>query len=50
MLIGMSPFKALYGYDTLTFSDMVFGDIRDPKATDWVEESQESLNLLKDNL
>ena len=29
---------------------MVFGDSRDPKAKDWVEESQEILKLLKDNL
>ena len=29
---------------------MIFGDIRAPKAKDWVEESQEILKLLKDNL
>ena len=50
MSIGMSPFRALYGYDALTFSDMIFGDSRAPKAKDWVEESQEILKLLKDNL
>ena len=50
MSIGMSPFKALYGYDALTFSDMIFGDSRAPKDKYWVEESQEILNLLKDNL
>ena len=50
MSIGMSPFRELYGYDALTFSDMIFGDSRAPKAKDWVEESQEILKLLKDNL
>ena len=37
ILIGMSPFKALYGYDSLTFVEMIFGDSRAPKAKDWVE-------------
>ena len=50
MSIGMSPFRALYGYDALVFSDMIFGDSRDPKSKYWVEESQEILKLLKDNL
>jgi len=26
MSIGMSPFRALYGYDALSFADMIFGD------------------------
>ena len=46
----MSHFKELYGYDAITFDDMIFGYIRAPKAKYWVEESQEILNLLKDNL
>ena len=50
MSIGMSPFIELYGYDALTFYDMVFGYSRAPKAKYWVEESQEILNLLKHNL
>ena len=50
MSTGMSPFRALYGYDALTFSYMIFGDSRAPKAKYWVEESQEILKLLKDNL
>ena len=50
MSIGMSPFRELYGYDALTFSDMIFGDGRAPKSKHWVEESQEILKLLKDNL
>ena len=36
MSIGMSPFRALYGYDALTFVDLVFGESRAPKAKDWI--------------
>ena len=50
MSIEMSPFIDLNGYDALTFYDMVFGDSRAPKSKDWVEKSQEILNVLKDNL
>ncbi len=39
MLIGMSPFRALYGYDALSFSDMIFGYIRAPGARDWILQS-----------
>ena len=34
MSIGMSPFRALYGYDANTFADLIFGDSRAPKAKD----------------
>jgi hypothetical protein len=34
MSIGMTPFKALYGYDAPTLTDLVFGDNRAPKAKD----------------
>ena len=50
MSIGMSPFKALYSYDALTFVDLVFGDSRDPKARDWIQENQNILKALKNNL
>ena len=50
MSIGMSPFKALYGYDAYTFIDHIFGDIRAPKDKDWIEESQEILKFLRGNL
>ena len=50
MSIGMSPLKKLYGYDEITFFEMIFGDSRAPKSKYWVEESQEILKLLKDNL
>ena len=38
MSVGMSPFKELYGYDALSFVDMIFGDSIAPKSKDWVEE------------
>lgn len=47
MSIGMTPFRALYGYDALSFADVVFGDSGAPKAKDWIQESQ---HILKDNL
>jgi len=50
MSIGMSPFQALYSYDALTFDDVVFGDGRAPRAKDWIQESQDILQALKDNL
>jgi len=36
MSIGMSPFKALYGYDALSFADVMFGDSKAPRAKDWI--------------
>jgi hypothetical protein len=50
MSIGMTPFRALYGYDAPTLVDLVFGESRAPKAKDWITESQEILKLLKENL
>ena len=47
---GMSPFKELYGYEELTFVEMIFGDSIAPKAKYWVEEIEEFLKPLKDNL
>jgi hypothetical protein len=40
MSIGMTPFPTLYGYDTPSLVDLVFGERRDPKAKDWIIESQ----------
>jgi hypothetical protein len=48
--IGMSPFKALYGYDAPSFVDLAFGESRAPKAKDWLQESQDILRVLKENL
>jgi hypothetical protein len=48
--IKMTPFKSLYGYDTTTFVDREFGDSRAPKAKDWIQETRDILQALKDNL
>jgi hypothetical protein len=50
MSIGMSPFRALYGYDSLTFMEIAFGDSRAPMAKEWIQESQDILRELKDHL
>jgi hypothetical protein len=46
----MTPFRALYGYDTPTLVDLVFWESRAPKAKDWIIYSEEILKLLKENL
>eukprot|EP00253_Pinus_taeda_P034492 PITA_34492 len=46
----MSAFRALYGYDALSFADVMFGDSKAPRAKDWIQESQDILRALKDNL
>jgi hypothetical protein len=50
MSIGISPFRALYGYDALPFLDFEFGKRRAPKVKEWLEETQDILRVLKDNL
>ena len=50
MSIGMFPFKEIYGYDESTFIEHIFCDSKAPKDKDWIEESQETLKVLKDNL
>ena len=50
MSIEMSPFRALYGYDAITFAELIFGNNWAPKAKDWIQESQDILKALKDNL
>jgi hypothetical protein len=50
MSIGITPFRALYGYDAPTLIDLVFGERRAPKAKDWITESQEILKFLKESL
>jgi hypothetical protein len=50
MSIGMSPFRALYGYDAPSFVDLAFGESRAPKAKYWLQESQDILRVLKENL
>ena len=50
MSIGMSPFRALYSYDPLTFVEIVFGDNRAPMVQDWIQKSQDILREIKDHL
>jgi hypothetical protein len=50
MSIGMSPFRALYNYDPLTFVEIVFGDSRAPMVHDWIQKSQDILRELKYHL
>jgi hypothetical protein len=46
----MTPFGALYGYDSLTFMEVVLGDNKAPMAKGWFQESQEIIRELKDHL
>jgi len=46
MSIGMSPFRALYGYDAPSFVDLAFEERKAPKAKDWLQESQEILRVM----
>ena len=46
----MTPFKALYGYDALSFIDLAIEDSRVPLAQDWVQENQNIMKSLKENL
>ena len=50
MSIGMPPFHTLYGYDALSFVDLVLSDSRVPTASDYVKQSQDIIRSLKDNL
>ena len=50
MSIRMTSFKALYGYEALSFADLEFGDNREPKAKDWRQDSQDILEVLRENL
>jgi hypothetical protein len=50
MSIGMTPFRALYSYDSLSFVEIAFGDSRAPMVQDWVQQSQDILRELKDHL
>ena len=39
MSISMCHLEELYGYDSYTFIDHIFRDIRASKGKDWIEES-----------
>ena len=34
----------------MDYADLAFGDSRDPKAKDWIQDSQDILKILKENL
>jgi hypothetical protein len=46
----MTPFRALYSYDTLSFVEISFGDGRALMVQDWVQKSQDILRELKDHI
>ena len=48
--IGMTPFRALYNYDPISFVEIAFGDSRAPMVQDWIQQSQDILRELKDHL
>ena len=50
MSIGMTPFRALYGYETLSFIDLALCDIGVPLAQDWLQENQDIMRSLRKNL
>jgi hypothetical protein len=50
MSIGMSPFRALYGYEASSCVELAFSESKAPKAKDWIQESRDILRVLKDNL
>jgi hypothetical protein len=50
MSIGMSPFRALYSYEPLSFGEIAFGDNRARMVQDWIQQSQDILRELKDHL
>jgi hypothetical protein len=50
MSIRMSPLRELYGYDTPSFVETVFGNNRVLGGKEWVEESQRILKAVRENL
>ena len=41
---------ALYGYEALSFADLMFRDCKAQKSKDWLQENKDILRELKDNL
>ncbi|XP_059070598.1 uncharacterized protein LOC131860232 [Cryptomeria japonica] len=46
----MSPFNALYGYEATTFRDLITRGSKVPGAKDFIQQSIDIMNTLKDNL
>ena len=41
---------ALYGYEALSFADVMFGESNAPREKEWIQENQDMLRALKDNI
>jgi hypothetical protein len=50
MSVGMTPFRALYGYEVLIFADIACGNCRVPQVRGWLQDNQDILRALKENL
>ena len=50
MSIRMSPFKALYGYEAPTFSNLLPQESRVPSAQEFVQQSTDILKTLNENI
>ena len=50
IFIRMTPFIALYGYEALNFTDLMFGDCSAQKSKYWLQGNQHILRALKDSL
>ena len=46
----MPPFYALYGYDYLSFVDLILLHRNVPTTNDFIKQNQDIINSLKDNL
>ncbi|XP_059067481.1 uncharacterized protein LOC131858299 [Cryptomeria japonica] len=44
------PFRALYGYEALSFIDLALSDSRVALAQDWLQENQDIMRSLRENL
>ena len=49
MSIGMSPFKALYGYEATAFGDLINQESRVLEAKDFIPKNIDIMKTLKDN-
>ena len=50
MSIGMSLFKALYGYEATTFRDLIIQERKVQRAKDFIQQSIDIMKTLKENL
>ena len=50
MSIQMTPFRALYGYNALSFIDLLTSDVGVPHARDFLQERKYIIDSLRDNI